>query len=105
MRRCTARGAVASSIVAFCVVEQRPAARGGFACVLWQRGSSIIVQEETKRVKHIDMMHHFARDHVASGELVFLSSKLGDNVSDCLTRAMPWPLFKAGLVGLGMLRV
>jgi hypothetical protein len=55
-------------------------------------------------VKHIDIMH-FARDHVASGELVFLYCKSEDNVSDCLTKALPRPLLQVGQVGLGMLRV
>jgi hypothetical protein len=59
----------------------------------------------TKRVKNIDIMHHFARDHVASGELMFLYCKSEDNGSDCLTKALPQPLFQVGLVGLGMLRV
>jgi hypothetical protein len=62
-------------------------------------------RKETKRVKHIDIMHHFARDHVASGELMFLYCKSEENVSDCLTKALPRPLLQVGLVGLGMLRV
>jgi hypothetical protein len=60
-------------------------------------------RKETKRVEHIDIMHRFARDHVASGELVYCKSK--DNVSDCLTKALPRPLLQVGLVGLGALRV
>jgi hypothetical protein len=54
---------------------------------------------------HIDIMHHFARGHVASGELMFLYCKSEDNVSDCMTKALPRPLLQVGLVGLGMLRV
>jgi hypothetical protein len=61
-------------------------------------------QKETKRVKHIDIMHHFARDHVASGEFMFLYCKSEDNVSDCLTKALPRPWLQVGLVGLGVLR-
>lgn len=62
-------------------------------------------RKEGQRVKHIDIIHHFARDHVASGELQFLYCKSQDNVSDCLTKALARPSFELGLVGLGMLRV
>jgi hypothetical protein len=49
-------------------------------------------RKEGQRVKHIDMIHHFARDHVASGELFFVYYKSEDNVSDCLTQALTRPL-------------
>jgi hypothetical protein len=62
-------------------------------------------RKEGQRVKHIDIIHHFARDHVASGELQFLYCKSADNVSDCLTKALARPVFEVCLVGLGMLRV
>jgi hypothetical protein len=62
-------------------------------------------RKEGQRVKHIDIIHHFARDHVATGELQYLYCKSSDNVSDCLTKALPRPAFEVGLVGLGMLRV
>ena len=60
-------------------------------------------RKETKRVKHIDIIHHFARDHVASGDLEFVYCKSEDNVADCLTKALPKPWFEVGLVGLGMI--
>ena len=60
-------------------------------------------RKETQRVKHIDIVHHFARDRVASGEIVFEYCRSESNVSDCLTKALPRPLFEAGLAGLGML--
>jgi hypothetical protein len=62
-------------------------------------------RKETKRVKHNDIMHHFARDHVASGEPIFLYCKSEDDVLDCLTKALPRRLLQVGLVGLGMLHV
>jgi hypothetical protein len=62
-------------------------------------------RKEGQRVKHIDIIHHFARDHVASGELQYLYCKSCDNVSDCLTKALPRPAFEVGLVGLGMVLV
>jgi hypothetical protein len=59
-------------------------------------------RKEGQRVKHIDIIHHFARDHIASGELSFVNCKSEDNVSDCLTKALPRSLFEKGFVGLGM---
>jgi hypothetical protein len=48
------------------------------------------------------VIHHFARDHVASGELSFVDCKSEENVSDCMTKALSRPLFEKGLEGLGM---
>jgi hypothetical protein len=59
-------------------------------------------RQEVQRVKHVDIIHHFARDHVASGELSFVYCKSDDNVSDCLTKALAKLLFDKGLAGLGM---
>ena len=59
--------------------------------------------KETKRAKHIDIVHHFARERVASGEVEFVYCRSEENVSDCLTKALPRALFEAGLRGLGML--
>jgi hypothetical protein len=53
-------------------------------------------RKEGQRVKHIDVIHHFARDHVASGELSFVYCKSEENVSDCLTKALSRPLFEKG---------
>jgi hypothetical protein len=58
-------------------------------------------RKEGQRVKHIDVIHHFARDHVGSGELSFVYCKSEDNVSDCLTKALAKSLFEKGLAGLG----
>jgi hypothetical protein len=60
-------------------------------------------RKEGQRVKHIDVIHHFARDHVASGELKFEYCRSADNVSDCLTKALARPAFEANLRSLGML--
>jgi hypothetical protein len=40
---------------------------------------------------------------VASGEMKFVYCKSKENVSDCLTKALPRPLLEAGSRGLGML--
>ena len=60
-------------------------------------------RKESQRVKHIDIIHHFARDHVASGELQFLYCRSEDNASDVLTKALPRAVFETCLVGLGVL--
>jgi hypothetical protein len=59
--------------------------------------------KETKRAKHINIVHHFARDWIASGELKFVYCKSEENVSDCLTKALPRPLLEVGMRRLGML--
>jgi hypothetical protein len=42
-------------------------------------------RKEGQRMKRIDIVHHFARDHVASGKLLFVFCKSEENMSDCLT--------------------
>ena len=59
-------------------------------------------RKESQRMKHIDIVHHFARDHVASGELCFEYCRSEDNVSDVLTKALPRAGFETCLLGLGM---
>jgi hypothetical protein len=59
-------------------------------------------RKQGQRVRHIDVIHHFARDHVASGELSFVYCKSEENVRDCMTKALSRPLFEKGLEGLGM---
>ena len=62
-------------------------------------------RKETQRSKHIAVIHHFARDHVETGELRFLYCKSADNISDGFTKALARPAFEVGLVGIGMLRI
>jgi hypothetical protein len=59
-------------------------------------------RKEGQQFKHIDMIHHFARDRVASGGLSFVYCKSEENLSDCLTKALSRPLFERGLEGLRM---
>jgi hypothetical protein len=60
-------------------------------------------RKEAQLVKHIDTIHHFARGHLASGELLFVYCQSEENVSDCPTKALTHTLFEKGLYGLGML--
>jgi hypothetical protein len=80
---------------------------GPMAARRWRSRRYCIVQgpKGDEASQAIEAMHHFARDHVASGEHVFLYCKLEDNVSDCLNKALPRPMLQVGLAGLGMLRV
>ena len=57
---------------------------------------------EGQRAKHIDVVHHFARERVASRELQFQFCRSEDNVSDCLTKALPRQAFESCLGGLGL---
>jgi len=57
---------------------------------------------EGQRAKHIDIVHHFARERVASGELQFEYCRSEDNASDCFTKALPRQAFENCLGGLGL---
>jgi hypothetical protein len=57
--------------------------------------------KETTRATHTDIIHHFACDQVASGELKFVCCKSEENVYDCLTEALPRPLLEMGLQAEG----
>jgi hypothetical protein len=59
-------------------------------------------RKEGQRAKHIDVMHHFVRERVETGELSFTYCKSENNVSDCLTKALPRVAFDSNLRGLGM---
>jgi hypothetical protein len=58
--------------------------------------------QEGQSAKHIDVIHHFARERVVSGELRYVHCKSEDNVSDCLTKALSEKSFMKCLMCLGM---
>jgi Reverse transcriptase (RNA-dependent DNA polymerase) len=54
------------------------------------------------RSKHIDVQHHFVRERVARGEVVFEYCRSGDMVADCLTKALSVSMFSNCLAGMGV---
>jgi len=53
------------------------------------------------RSKHIDVLHHFARDRVARQEVVFAYSHTSEMVADCFTKAVPKPKLLKCCEGMG----
>jgi hypothetical protein len=62
-------------------------------------------RKEGQLVKHIDIIHHSARDHEASWDLLFefVYCQGGDNFSDRPTKALTRTLFERRLYGLRIL--
>ena len=47
----------------------------------------------TQKAKHIDIRHHFIRDHTEKGTIAPLYCKSGDNLADIFTKALAKPTF------------
>ena len=59
-------------------------------------------QMTTPRSKHIDIVHHFARERVERGEIVFEYVESANNVADILTKPLPRDNMIKHVGGLGM---
>ena len=57
---------------------------------------------ESARSKHIDVIHHFVRERVARGEIVFSYIATKDMVADCLTKPVSATLLKKALASMGI---
>jgi hypothetical protein len=53
------------------------------------------------RSKHIDAMHHFARERVESGEVLFSFVSTKENIADCLTKPLGVQLFTTCVARMG----
>jgi hypothetical protein len=56
------------------------------------------------RTKHIDIMHHFARERVMRGELVFVYCASDENISDALTKPLSEARFVHCRTHMGMVQ-
>lgn len=56
----------------------------------------------TPRSKHIDVLHHFARERAERSEVSFVHVGTADNIADSLTKALPEAKFKFCLEGMGV---
>lgn len=56
----------------------------------------------TNRSKHIDIQHHFARERVESGEVLFEFCSTKDNKADCLTKPLAKTQLRMARAALGV---
>jgi hypothetical protein len=54
------------------------------------------------RSKHIDVLHHFARERVPRKEVTFTYCKSVDNVADCMTKILPEIKFQSCCKMMGL---
>lgn len=54
------------------------------------------------RSKHIDVMHHFARERVARREVRFEYCRTDRMIADCLTKAVSQHTFELCSAGMGL---
>ena len=65
--------------------------------VIWEdnQGTIALSKGPSKRnvSKHIDIRHHFIRQHVKNGEVVLKYIKTNENVADAMAKPLPRPVF------------
>lgn len=55
------------------------------------------------RTKHIDVAHHFYRQHVSSGLIILEYVPSANNIADCMTKPVGPGKMKSGAGGLGLM--
>ena len=55
------------------------------------------------RSKHIDVIHHFARERVSRREVKFLECSTADNAADCLTKALAQEKLQKSRLAMGVI--
>jgi prolyl oligopeptidase PreP (S9A serine peptidase family) len=57
---------------------------------------------DPNRTKHIDIRHHFVRDHINHGTLEIIYTHTDDNLADLFTKALPEDKHKVLSRSLGL---
>ena len=57
------------------------------------------------RTKHIDIRHHFLRDHVEKGNITLVHCRTEDQLADIFTKALNWVSFETLRLLLGMVLI
>ena len=53
----------------------------------------------------MDVIHHFIRERVATGELQFKYIGTKEQTADLLTKNLPLPAFQKGVEGMGLIAI
>ena len=67
-------------------------------------GSNILTQDPSfhAQTKHIDIQHHYVREHVEAGNISYAYIPTCDNLTDCLTKPLARPQFQDLTACMGM---
>jgi len=66
--------------------------------------SNSIKHKNHRRTKHIDMQHHFVKEHTKSGEIIFKYVLSAENIADILTQLLPCEATRKFVTSLSLTR-